>query len=375
MSKLDKFLKESSLSEDAKKLIQEAWNEEKASVAADMREEMKTRYQEDLSRLTEGLDKMMTQIISEEMTDVYVEKNKLVEDRVKLRKTLGNFSEFANTVLAEEVKQMRTERKHVNESIEKFMGFSNRILAEELKDFHDEKRQLVESRVKLISEGSKQINEARQNFIKRASESTAQYIAENLEKNIAIYRNELLEAKQNMFGRKIFEAFANEFYSKQYNESSILREMNESIKSTENEVISTKLALREAQEKAANAERQIRIMEDTQARTAIISELTKPLTSQQKQIMESLLSASPTNKLKENFDKYHKSVMKGTVNESAANPSRSAVNTKATKNTLAEGKVVTGNRESNFIKNEELDSDDMAFLNEITKLSGMNKNR
>lgn len=374
MSRLDKFLKESSLSDEAKQLIQEAWNEEKADVAAEMREEMKGRYQEDLGRLTEGLDKMMAEVISEQMSDVYAEKRKLVEDRVKLRKTLGNFSDFANTVLAEEVKTMRSERDHINESLKKFMGFSNNILAEELKDFHDEKRQLVESRVKLIAEGSKQIAEARANFVKRTAESAATYIAETTQKNLTALKSDLVEAKQNMFGRKIFEAFANEFNSKQYNESSILRSLTESIKSKEDDVIESRIALQEAQEKAAAAERKIRIMEDAQARTAIIAELSKPLTAQQKHIMESLLSTSPTSKLKEDFTKYHKSVLKGTLTESAANPSRPAVNTKA-KNTLTEGKVVTGNRESNFIKNVELDADDMSFLDEITKLSGMNKKR
>ena len=374
MSKLDKFLNESSLSAEAKQLIQEAWNEEKANVAAEMREEMKERYQEDLAKLTEGLDKMMAEVISEQMSEVYAEKRKLVEDRVKLRKTLGNFSDFANTVLAEEVKQMRQERKHINESLEKFMGFSNRVLAEELKDFHDEKRQLVETRVKLIAEGAKQINEARANFIKRTAETAATYIAETTEKNLSALKSDLREAKQNMFGRKVFEAFANEFYSKQYNESSILRELNESVKEAEAEAIAAKVALQEAKQQAADAQRKMRIMEDKAARSAIISELTKPLTSQQKQIMESLLSATPTEKLKEDFSKYHKSVLKGTVNESAANSSRPAVNTKA-KNTLTEGKVITGNRESNFIKNDELSSDDLDFLNEITKLSGMDKNR
>lgn len=374
MSKLDKFLNESSLSDEAKKLIQEAWNEEKANVAAEMREEMKERYQEDLAKLTEGLDHMMADVISEQMADVYAEKRKLVEDRVKLRKTLGNFSNFANTVLAEEVKTMRKERKHINESLGKFMQFSNHIMAEELKDFHDEKRQLVETRVKLIAEGSKKINEARDNFIKRTAESAATYITETTSKNLTALKGELFEAKQNRFGRKIFEAFANEFYSKQYNESSILRELNESVKEAEEDAIAAKLALQEAKTVAENAKRKIRVMEDTQARTAILSELTKPLTNQQKQIMESLLSATPTAKLKDDFRKYHKSVLKGTVNESAANPSRPAVNTKA-KNALTEGKVITGNRESNFIKNAELDSDDLDFLNEITKLSGMDKNR
>lgn len=374
MSKLEKFLKESTLPEDAKAFILEAWNEEKANVAAEIREEMKTRYQEDLGHLTEGLDQMMTSVISKELTECYSEKNKLIEDRVKLRSALNEFSTFSNKILAEEVKKMREESKHLNESVDKFIGFSNHVLAEEIKDFHDEKRQLVETRIQLIAEGSKKIAEARQNFIKRATESAATFIAESTEKNIAELKNELRESKQNMFGRKIFEAFANEFYSKQYNESSILRELNESIKAKDNEIIQTKIKLKEANDKAALIKKKLQLVEDNNVRTAIISELVKPLTSQQKQIMESLLSASPTEKLKDDFKKYHKSVLKGTVNESAANSSRPAVNKKAN-TTLTEGKVITGNRESNFIKNEDLDADDLNFLDEISNFAGINKKR
>ncbi len=374
MSKLEKYLQESPLSDEAKQLIREAWNEEKSLVAADMREEMKERYQEDLAKLTEGLDQMVTEVISEQMKDVYAEKQKLVEDRVKIRASLGNFSEFANRVLAEEVKTMRKETKHVNESLAKFMGFSNHILAEELKEFHEEKRQLVESRVKLIAEGSRKIEEARSNFIKRTAESAAAYIAETTEKNISALKTDLREAKQNMFGRKIFEAFANEFYSKQYNENSILRELNESVKEAEAEVISTKVALQEARQEAAAAHRKVSIMEDNHARASIVAELTKPLNSQQKQIMESLLATSPTEKLKENFNKYHKSVLKGTLNESAVNPGRPAATTKAT-STLTEGKVVTGDRQNNFIQHDELDADDLSFLAEISRNAGISKNR
>lgn len=370
MSKLDKFLNESSLSDEAKALIQEAWNEEKAIVAAEMREEMKGRYQEDLGRLTEGLNTMMTGVINEEMKTVYDERQRLSEDRVTLRKTLGNFSQFANGVLAEEVKGMRTERIQVQESLDKFIGFSNKILAEELKDFHTEKTQLVEARVKLIAEGHKQIAEARQNFVKRAAESAAVYIAETTHKNLSSLKDDLREAKQNMFGRKIFEAFANEFHNKQYSENSILRQLTESVKQHESEVMDMKVALQESKQVAADAQRKMRIMEDTQARAAIMSELVKPLNPQQKQIMESLLQTSPTAKLKDDFNKYHKSVLKGTLNESAAK-GRPAVDNKANKQTLAEGKVITGNRAA--IVENEMDSTDMAFLKEIEHLAGMTK--
>lgn len=369
MSKLEKLLKESSLSDEAKKLIQEAWNEEKNTLAAEMREEMKGRYKEDLSHLTEGLNTMVTQVIAEEMGAVYEEKKRLVEDRVTLRKTLGNFSQFANSVLAEEVKQMRNERKLIQESMGKFVNFSNNILAEELKEFHSEKRQLVETRVKLIAEGSRQIAEARSNFIKRTSESAAKYIAETTQKNLFALKDELKEAKQNMFGRKIYEAFAQEFHVKQFNENSLLRSLTESIKSKEDEIAQVKVELNESANEVKEANKKIRIMEDTQARSAIMSELVKPLTSQQKQIMESLLAASPTEKLKDDFSKYHKSVLNGTkVNESAT--SRQAVQPQA-KKTLAEGKVITGNRQA--IVESEMDADDMALLKELDVLSGIKK--
>lgn len=371
MSKLEQFLKESSLSDEAKQLIQEAWNEEKQAVAAEMREEMKSRYQEDLGRLTEGLDKMVTSVISEEMGSVYAEKKRLVEDRVTLRTTLGNFSKFANGVLAEEVKQMRNERKHIQESLTKFVGFSNNVLAEELKEFHQEKRQLVETRVRLMAEGSRQIAEARENFIKRTSESAAKYITETTHKNLSALKEELVEAKQNMFGRKIFEAFAHEFNHKQFNENSLLRSLTESVKSNEDKLQEVKQQLQESVAAKEASERKMRIMEDTQARGAIIGELTKPLNPQQKQIMESLLATSPTAKLKEDFNKYHRSVLKGTVTESAVT-SRPAVNKQA-KQTLAEGKVITGNRQQHIVESNEMDADDLAFLAELDIRAGIKK--
>lgn len=370
MSKLEKFLKESSLSAEAKQLIQEAWNEEKADVAAEIRQEMKSRYNEDMAKLTESVEAMITNIATTELSEVYAEKRKLVEDRVKVRQSLNTFSAFANGVIAEEVKTMRQEAKHIKEGLNKFMNFSNGILAEELAEFHQEKRQLVESRVKLIAEGSKKIEEAKQTYLKRASEAAAKYIVESTERNLNELKTDIVEAKKNMFGRKVFEAFSDEFHNKQYNESSMLRQLSESVNKKEDEVLSTRLKLAEAKRQVEQANKRVRMMEDSQARSAIVSELTKPLTSQQKQIMESLLATSPTEKLKDDFKKYHKSVMNGTLNESAK--SSRAVPNRA--KTLNEGTIVTGNRDRSFInESEELDSDDLAFLQELEKNAGIRK--
>ena len=58
MSKLEKFLKESALSPEAKALITEAWNEEKQDLVATIRDEMTTRFEADKQSIVEGLDKM-----------------------------------------------------------------------------------------------------------------------------------------------------------------------------------------------------------------------------------------------------------------------------------------------------------------------------
>lgn len=369
MSKLDKFLKESNLPEDGKKLIQEAWDEEKKAIAAEIRTEMKDRYQGDLNKLTEGLNALVQEVISEEMTSVYDEKRKLAEDRVKIRSSLGNFSNFANSVLAEEVQQMRTERNELNESLQKFVSFSNNVLAEELKEFHVEKRQLVEQRVKLISEGKRKIDEAQQNFVKRASDTAAKFIEESVRSEMSNLRGELHEAKKNMFGRKIYEAFAGEFKVNQFNENSILRALNESIKTKEDEVFAIKLELQESKQAAAKAEQKIRIMEDAKTRNSVISELTKPLNTNQKQIMESLLESTPTTSLKEDFNKYIKSVLK----ESAVRtPSRPAVNNQA-KTTLSESKDVTGNRKGNLIAESEMTEEEKALLEMLASRAGIRK--
>lgn len=372
MSKLDKFLKESSLSEEAKKLIQEAWEEEKASIAADIRDEMKTRYTEDYNQIVEGLNKMMNDTINEGMNDVYAEKRKLVEDRVKLRKSLGQFSEFANTVLAEEVKAMRNERKLMNEGISKFVDFSNKILAEEIQDFHKDKKALVETRVKLIAEGRQKIEEAKQSFVKRAAETASKYIEESTTRQLSELKTELVEAKQNMFGRRIFEAFANEFHSKQYNENAILRDLMESIKVKENEVLDMRVKLDESKRVEQEVQKQIRLMEDKQARAAIMNELTKPLTANQKAIMEDLLKASTTEKLAEDFKKYHKAVL----NETSQKSNRQAVSTQHKSTLVESSRLVTGDRPSASVSTDDkqdsvLDADDLSFLQQISKNAGI----
>lgn len=318
MSKLEQFLESSSLPDEAKTLIREAWEEEKKDLAADMRQEFKQRYTDDLARVVEGIEKMTSSVITESLTDVHDERRKLVEDRVKIRKTVGKYAEFANAIISEEVGKMRTNQRRIQESLGKYAKFANNIIAEELQEFHTERNNLVEARVQLMAHGRQRIEEARRDFVKRASKQTAYHFEQLARREFSQLRESLQEARANMFGRKIYEAVQAEFRAVMFNEDVELRRIMQNVQLKNEELLESRKQNAELSKKLNESIRRIEIMEDAQVRRKTIDRLVNPLTTKQRAIMEGLLEKTPTTKLSEDFHKYFKAVISG----SSAAPSK-----------------------------------------------------
>lgn len=366
MSKLEKFLKESTLSAEAKAVILEAWNEEKQDLVANVRDEMKQRFDADKASIVEGLNTMAQEVINEEMSKVYDEKRKLVEDRAVLRSNLGKFSEFSNGVLAKEIGQLRQDRIALGESLKKFAQFGNQVIAEELTEFHAEKQALVETRVKLMAEGKRKLHEAQQSWIKNTSAQAAKFVETQTRKEFTQLRTQLDEANRNMFGRKIFEAFATEFMSTQYNESKEIKKLSEAIKARESALQETKAQLAESSDELDKTQKRVRVMEDVYKRKELMSDLMKPLTQEQRVVMEGLLDKTPTARLDEDFKKYLKPVL----NESTRRATKPAAKTQP----LNESRTVTGNRKNTLLENEQQnDPEFMKELENMAKIAGIRK--
>ncbi len=366
MSKLEKFLKESNLSQDAKDLILEAWNDEKKDLAADIRDEMKARFEDSKTQVVEGMNKMVQEIINEEMQKVYDEKRKLMEDRAVVRSNLRKFQEFSNTVLAEELTQLQSDRKALGESLAKFAQFSNGVIAEELKEYHKEKQELVEMKVKLMAEGKKKLHEAQQSWIKRTSERAAQFVEEQTRAEFTQLRTQLDEANKNMFGRKIFEAVYEEFMTTQFNEHKEIKQLTNAILEREQELTESRRNLEATTSKLAETQKQVRIMEDTNKRNDIMAELTKPLTKEQRTVMEGLLEKTPTELLAEDFKKYLKPVL----NESTR---RGATPAPSKQNLSESHKDVTGDRKAVIMEDTAEDPDFLSDLEKMEKIAGIRK--
>lgn len=362
MSKLMKLLKESNLSPEATKLVIEALDEEKRAIAADIRLELTERYEADKTELVEGMDKMVQAVINEEMDSYRVERRKLAEDRVRLRTSLTNFSKFANSVLAEEVHRLRGDRRALAESLVKFMDFSNRIIAEELREFHVDRKRLVETRVKLLANANKQINEAKRAFVKRAAAEASQFIEESTRRELSELRVQLTEARENMFGRKIYEAFANEFGSAMFKKDPVLRDMQRTMRELNNKILESTETTNQLLAENAKLSRAVKVMADNKTREKLISEMVKPLSPTQRRIMESLLVSSPTGQLTADFNKYLSSVLSESVQPKPAVANQ--------KRTLAESAVAkTGDRKTVVV--EEADDGFDQELAQLVKHAGI----
>ena len=141
------------INEDIGAQLNEAWeskmNEARQQVRAELHEEFAQRYEHDRSVMVEALDKMVTESLSEEIEEFHIEKQAMNEDRVRaqqqLRESATKFNDFMVTKLAEEIKELRTDRQIAKESQQKLEQFIVHAFALEIKDFAQDKQAVVEA--------------------------------------------------------------------------------------------------------------------------------------------------------------------------------------------------------------------------------------
>lgn len=359
MSKLEKFLQESNLSDEAKSLILEAWNEEKQVIAAEIRVELKERYESDKAEIIGGLQKLSENVIKDELSSLYEEKRKLHEDRKVIRSNLTAFSKFANDALVQEVKKYRQDRQSLSESLVKFSEFTNSIIRKELNEFHQDRQSLVETKVKLMAESKRKFDNTARLWIEKTTQEAAKFINESTKNEFVQLRHQLEEAKRNTFGRKLFEAFKDEFKDVMFNEHAELKNLNDQLLEAKAEAIENGNRLLETRKELIASNHKISIMEDMKTRQDTLNSLMKPLTFEQKSIMEGLLASTPTDKIEADFNKYLRPVLNET---SVGNVKRKSVSNN-TNMVLESQQVVTGNR--NTVSTA---ADDLDFNNELEKI-------
>ena len=352
------------INEATQTAITEAWetqiNEAREVVRAELREEFARRYEHDKNVMVEALDKMVTESLTAELKEFADEKQALAEDRVKFKRHMvestGKFNSFMTGKLAEEIKELRADRKVHQESIARLEKFVIHALAEEIKEFDQDKRDVVETKVKLVAEAKSKLAELQTAFVKRSAGLVKEAVAKNLGSELAQLKEDIQLARENMFGRRLFEAFANEFAVTHLNENKEFAKLKAELATKEAMIAESKQAIAEKTALVESKEREVRVITESVNRKETLNGLLSTLNKEKASVMASLLEGVQTAKLQTAYDKYLPAVLNNA-------PAKSQTTEKSV---LAESRVeVTGDKSAKA--NVEPDNN----VVEIRRLAGL----
>jgi hypothetical protein len=322
------------INEDVSQAINEAWEaklvEATEQVRADLREEFAGRFEHDKTIMIEALDKMVTTGLTEEINEFQNERQAMNEDRVKAKRkmneTASRFNNFLVTKLAEEIKEVRDERKVQLESQEKLEQFIVHALAREVKEFSQDKKAVVEAKVKLVAEGRKQLAQLKARFIAESGARLNSVVTSQLKSELGQLKEDIKQARENAFGRRLFEAFASEFSVTHLNEKAETRKLVSQLAAKDRRLAESLNTIRKAKTLIENKEREVRVIKESSSRKEVMTKLLGTLNPEKQVVMKDLLESVQTAKLQTSFDKYLPAVLNsGSMKQSSKTPLRETV--------------------------------------------------
>ena len=305
------------INEDVSQELNEAWEskltEAREQVRAELREEFAQRYEHDKTVMVEALDKMITDGLAGELTEFAQEKAALREDRVKfqtkMKESAGKFNNFMVSKLAEEISELRKDRKQHNEGLEKLESFMVHALAREIQEFATDKRDVVETKVRLVREARGKLETLKARFIKESAEKMSHSVSQHLKAELSQLHEDVRVARENNFGRRIFEAYAAEFGATHLNENAEVRNLHSMIEQKDQQLAEAIKLTEKAKVVLESKNREIRMIKESNERETTLEMLLAPLNRDKAEVMRNLLESVQTPRLKNAFEKYLPAVL------------------------------------------------------------------
>ncbi len=307
------------ISEEVQAELTEAWEAKLAEATeqnkAELREEFAQRYEHDKEAIVEALDTMVTDSLKQEIVEFVEDKQALLAERVAYKTAVAEHADrlnkFVTENLATEMNEFRADRGTQAQTMQKLEDFVIKALSEEIVEFNEDKKDVVETKVRLVAEAKAKLAELKKTFIERSAKMVEETVTKTIKGEMSQLKEDIQSARENNFGRQLFEAFAAEYAHSYLNENTEVAKLNKQLSEMEgvlaeaNKTIEEKDALVEAKMS------EIRIINDQASRKDVLSQLLSPLVKEKREVMESLLESVQTDKLKASFDKYLPAVING----------------------------------------------------------------
>lgn len=284
------------LAEELKELTADhrAMQEQRVKLATEISEN-KAFYEAQLAEHAEKLQQFVMTKLSEEIGSVKAQEKALSEQRVM------------------DAKKLREHRIAMNEQtaarINKLENFVLENLNKEIGELNEDKAALVDAKVRLIAESKSKLDETKKAFIARASKLVESTIEAQIRGELTQLKEDIQEARNNMFGRRLFEAFSAEFMTSYLSEGSEVRKLQTQLQESAAQLKAANKILAESKAEVQASARRAKLAEERAHRVQIKNELLSPLSKEKRNVMEELLDTVKTDKLKEAFQKYLPTVL------------------------------------------------------------------
>jgi len=350
------------ITEETRQELSEAWeaklNEAREEVRAELREEFAQRYEHDKNVMVEALDRMVTEGLAAEVQAIAAEKQALAEDRVKfqakMKESATKFNGFLVSKLAEEISELRKDRKMHSEGLAKLENFVVHALASEITEFAKDKRDVVETKVRLVREARGKLEALKARFVKESAAKMSQAVSKHLRAELTQLQEDIKIARENNFGRRIFEAYAAEFGATHLNEKAEVRRLQQLVADKDAKLAEAVELSERARVLVENKNRELRMIRENNERSQLMTELLAPLNEEKAEIMRGLLESVQTPRLKNAFEKYLPAVL-----EDRKAKARRVVSESVT--------AVTGDKQTVPVQSEE----DRTNVIELKRLAGL----
>jgi hypothetical protein len=300
------------------------------------------------------------------MAELAEDKKTLSDERVAYRKAIKEHAKvldsFVTKMVAKEVQELRADRRNVQEHVSKLDSFVSQQLAEELQEFHADKKALVEQKIRMVREGQRELKESKKAFIREAAGAVDKTVTAVLKKEIRTLQEDITAARENDFGRRIFEAFAAEFNTSYLTEGREIRKVQKQLVQAAKQLKKANRMIAEQKKHVAIAESKARVASDMYARKEKLDKLMSPLGKEKRDLMSSLLESVKTDKLEQAFNKYLPGVLADDKPRARKKALRESVK-----------REHTGNKKKAPVQAEAVDNTDIVELEAIRKLAGLSK--
>ena len=160
-----------------------------------------------------------------------------------------------------------------------------------------------------MREARGKLEQLKARFIRESAEKMTHAVSRHLKAELTQLHEDIRVARENNFGRRIFEAYAAEFGATHLNEKAEVRKLYDLVGRKDRQLAEAINLTRKAKVLVEAKEREVRVLKETNERDSTLEMLLAPLNREKAETMRNLLESVQTSRLKNAFEKYLPAVL------------------------------------------------------------------